>query len=184
MIETTRLILRRWEDRDRPVFYEHCSDPRVMEFLGPLQSREETDAALDRQNGFIDSHGYCFWAVERRDDGVLLGFCGLKPGAEGTPIEHGVEIGWRFGFAHWGQGYAREAAAASLDWGWANLPDDTIWSITNSANARSWALMERIGMSRCHDLDFDHPKVAEGSPLKRHITYRIDRPQSAEAALR
>ena len=52
------------------------------------------------------------WAA--RDDGVLLGFCGLKPGAPGTPIDGEVEIGWRFGHACWGQGYAREAAAASL----------------------------------------------------------------------
>lgn len=176
MIETGRLLLRRWENRDRPVFHAHCADPRVMEHLGPLQSREETDAALDRQNGYHDTLGYCFWAVERRDDAELLGFCGLKPGPEATPIEHGVEIGWRFGHAHWGQGYAREAAQASLDWARANLDDDRVWSITTPANVRSWGLMERIGMYRRADLDFDHPKVAEDSPLKRHITYRIDRP--------
>jgi RimJ/RimL family protein N-acetyltransferase len=126
MIETERLLLRRWRDEDRAAFHAHCSDPKVMEFLGPLMTREQVDAALDRQNRFLDTHGYCFWTVERKGDGALLGFCGLKPGREDTPIEGKVEIGWRFGVAYWGQGYAREAAQASLDWGWGNLSADAI----------------------------------------------------------
>lgn len=174
MIETERLILRGWEDRDRPVFHGFCTDPRVMEHLGPPQSRAETDAALDRQNGFLRSHGYCFWAVERREDGALLGFCGLKPGAEDTPIEGEVEIGWRFGHEHWGRGYAREAAQASLDWGWTNLDAPAIAAITTIGNVRSWGLMERLGMVRAPEDDFDHPKAIER--LRAHVTYRIARP--------
>lgn len=173
MIETERLVLRRWEQRDRATFHRHCSDPVVMENLGPLQSREETDAQLDRQNGFADSHGYCFWAMERKADGILLGFCGLKPGAEGTPIEGEVEIGWRMGADYWGQGYAREAAQASLDWAWDN-GIDSVAAITTPANTRSWGLMERLGMTRAPEDDFDHPKAIDR--LKAHITYRIARP--------
>lgn len=174
MIETERLILRRWEDRDRPAFHALCRDPEVMRYLGPLATREETDAAVDRQNACLDSHGYCFWAVERRADGALLGFCGLKPGAPATPIAEDVEIGWRFGREYWGQGYAREAAQASLDWGWANLDAPLISAITNLANERSWGLMIRLGMVRVIDGDFDHPDADES--LKRHILYRIVRP--------
>jgi RimJ/RimL family protein N-acetyltransferase len=174
MIETERLTLRRWEDRDRAVFHRHCSDPIVMEQLGPLQTRQETDAQLDRQNGFLDSHGYCFWAVERKVDGALLGFCGLKPGAEDTPIAGEVEIGWRFGHAYWGQGYAREAAQASLDWAWAHLEVPSVAAITTTGNARSWGLMERLGMIRAPEDDFEHPKAIER--LKAHVTYRISRP--------
>jgi RimJ/RimL family protein N-acetyltransferase len=176
VIETERLLLRRWTDADRPVFHAHCSDPEVMEFLGPRQTREETDAALDRQNGYLDSHGYCFWAVERRSDGALLGFCGLKPGAPDTPIANDVEIGWRVGRGYWGQGYARESAEASLAWGWANTDAPRIAAITVEANTRSWGLMERLGMTRAAGEDFDHPAVPDGSPLKRHIVYRIERP--------
>jgi RimJ/RimL family protein N-acetyltransferase len=176
VIQTEHLILRRWTDADRPIFHAHCRDPEVMKFLGPLQTREETDAALDRQNGYLDSHGYCFWAVERRGDGALLGFCGLKPGAPDTPIADDVEIGWRFGRAYWGHGYAREAAEASLAWGWANIDAPRIAAITVQANTRSWGLMERLGMTRVHEDDFDHPAVPEGSPLKRHLVYRIRRP--------
>ncbi|MES2988610.1 MAG: GNAT family N-acetyltransferase [Pseudomonadota bacterium] len=173
MIESERLILRRWDARDRPIFHAHCSDPVVMENLGPLQTREETDAQLDRQNGFVDSHGYCFWAIERKADGALLGFCGLKPGAEDTPIEGEVEIGWRLGAEYWGQGYAREAAQASLDWAWDNNIA-SVAAITTPANTRSWGLMERLGMIRAPADDFDHPKAIER--LKAHVTYRISRP--------
>ena len=175
MIETERLILRRWEDRDRAPFHAMCSDPAVMEHLGPLLTREEADAAIDRQNGLVDSHGYCFWAVERREDGAFLGFCGLKPGAEDTPIEGDIEIGWRLARDHWGSGYAREAAQASLDWGWANLDAPAIAAITTPGNVRSWGLMERLGMARVAEDDFDHPKAPDW--LKAHITYRIARPR-------
>ncbi len=71
---------------------------------------------MTRQNGLQSAHGYCFWIVERREDGAMLGFCGLKPGPADTPIEGRVEIGWRLRADAWGKGYAREAAQASLDW--------------------------------------------------------------------
>ncbi|MBC9031639.1 GNAT family N-acetyltransferase [Sphingomonas sp. JC676] len=175
MIETERLILRRWKDSDRQAFHAMCTDPRVMKFLGPLQTRAETDAAIDRQNGFLDSHGYCFWAVERREDGAFIGFCGLKPGAEDTPIESEIEIGWRLAHDQWGRGYAREAAQASLDWGWASTDAPAIAAITTTNNVRSWGLMERLGMVRAPEDDFDHPKAIES--LRPHITYRIARPR-------
>ncbi|MET0309887.1 MAG: GNAT family N-acetyltransferase [Sphingomonas sp.] len=175
MIETERLTLRRWKDSDRPAFHAMCGDPRVMEFLGPELTRAEVDAAIDRQNGFLDANGYCFWAAERREDGAFIGFCGLKPGAEGTPIEDQVEIGWRLAQEFWGKGYAREAAQASLDWGWAHLDVPEIAAITTIDNVRSWGLMERLGMARAPQDDFDHPKAIER--LRAHITYRIGRPR-------
>ncbi|WP_010544581.1 GNAT family N-acetyltransferase [Sphingomonas elodea] len=173
MIETERLVLRGWRDADRAPFHAMCSDPRVMAFIGPLQTRAETDAAIDRQFGWQSDLGHCFWAIERRDDAHFLGFCGLKPGAAGTPIEGEIEIGWRLGFEHWGRGYAREAAAASLAWGWAHLAADSIAAITVEENARSWGLMERLGMHRVEGGDFDHPAAIP--ELRRHRSYRIAR---------
>ncbi len=177
MIETERLIVRIWRDADRQPFHALCNDPHVMEFLGPPQTREETDAAIDRQNGFAASLGYCFWAVERREDGAFLGFCGMKPGPEGTPTEGEMEIGWRLGAEHWGQGYAREAAQACLDWAWASTGAATIAAITVIENVRSWGLMERLGMIRDPSQDFVHPQAPPH--LGPHITYRIARPAGA-----
>jgi len=174
MIETERLILRGWRDSDVEPFNAICRDAEVMRYLGPPESRAQTAVAIARQNDHLDKVGYCFWAVERRADGALLGFCGIKPGAPDTPIEQDIEIGWRLGRDHWGQGYAREAAQASLAWGWANTAAPMISAITVQANTASWGLMERLGMTRVAGGEFDHPLAAP--PLNPHILYRIGRP--------
>ncbi len=176
MIETDRLILRGWRDSDIEPFHAMCNDPEVMRYLGPPMSREVAEESAARQNGFLASHGYCFWAVERKAGGAFLGFCGIKPGPAGTPIADQMEIGWRLARDAWGQGYAREAAEASIVWAWANTGTPEIAAMTNIGNVRSWGLMERLGMIRDHASDFDHPAVAEGDPLRPHILYRIKRP--------
>lgn len=173
MIETERLILRGWRDADREPFHAMSQDDRVMATLGPLLWRDESDALIDRMEAMLDTHGYAFWAVERRTDGAFLGFCGLKPGAEDTPIEGEIEIGWRLAHEYWGQGYARDAAQASLDWGFAHLDVPSIVAITTPENVRSWGLMERLGMVRMPEGDFEHPRAIER--LRSHITYRIAR---------
>lgn len=178
MIETDRLILRAWRDADRAPFHAMGNDPQVMEYLGPFQTRAETDAAIDRQNGGIARLGHGFWAVERRADGAFLGFCGIKQGPDATPIQGEIEIGWRLATTFWGQGYAREAAQASLDWGWEHLDVPGIAAITTVNNVRSAGLMERLGMARAHGDDFEHPNVPLGSPLRPHVTYRITRPSA------
>ena len=174
MIDTERLLIRPWRDADRAPYHSLCRDVEVMRYLGPLQSRADCDAAIDRMIASKAAHGFCFWAVERRENKRFIGFCGLKPGR--GPIDGEIEIGWRLGSAHWGQGYAREAASACLDWGWAQLAVASIVAITVAANRRSWGLMERLGMTRVAGGDFDHPDVPEDSPLRRHILYRIARP--------
>jgi len=175
MIEMPRLILRLWEDRDHAPFAAMGRSPAVMEHLGDLQTDEQVTAAIARQRMFQASHGHCFWAIERREDGAFLGFCGLKPGTVG-PIEGEVEIGWRLREDAWGQGYAREAAQASIAWGWANLDAARIMAITTPANTASWGLMIRLGMTRRSDLDFGHPQFQPGDRLYEHITYEIARP--------
>lgn len=174
-IETERLILREWQEKDVAPLLAICRDPQVMEFLGPLQSQVDIEAAIERQRTHQAKLGHCYWAIERKSDDAMIGFCGIQPEPEGLPIAGLPDIGWRLAREVWGKGYAREAAQASLDWGFANLTDDAIWAITVPANIRSWGLMERLGMERQHNMDFDHPNVPDDSPLKRHITYRITR---------
>lgn len=174
MITTERLILRGWRERDIAPFQAMGQDVEVMRYLGPPMSVDAARAAHDRMVAAEAEHGHCFWAIERRADGAFLGFCGLKPGDSFLAGE--TEIAWRLARDAWGQGYAREAAEASLAWGWANLAVPRVTAITVPANTRSWGLMERIGMTRVADGDFDHPGVAVGDPLRRHILYRIDRP--------
>jgi RimJ/RimL family protein N-acetyltransferase len=174
-IETERLILREWREEDVDALLDLRTDPRVMATLGPLQTRDEVVQTYLRHTAFQQTLGHCSWVIERRHVDGLIGSCGLHPGPKATPIEGRLEIGWQLAHHVWGQGYAREAALASLAWGFANLRDDSIWAITTTGNSRSWGLMERIGMARHPELDFDHPNVPDGSPLKRHITYSIRR---------
>lgn len=176
MIETERLVLRRWQPRDRDALRAQVSDPDVMRFLLAIPDEPAFEAHLARLDQWQDDYGFTFWVIERRSDGAVLGICGLKRGAAGTPIADGLEIGWRLAKDHWGSGYAREAAQAVIDWAWTHVGDSRIWAITVEQNPASWGLMERLGMSRRHDLDFDHPQVSEDSPYRRHITYAIDRP--------
>jgi RimJ/RimL family protein N-acetyltransferase len=176
MIETERLTLRGWRNADAAAHHAMCAEPAVMAYLGQPPSLADSAAVVARQTAILADYGACFWALERRDTGGFIGWCGIKPGPVGTPIEDKPEIGWSLVRDAWGQGYAREAAEAALAWGWARLDLPTIWAITVPANRSSRTLMERLGMTRVVDGDFDHPKLAEDDPLRRHILYRIDRP--------
>ena len=177
MIETDRLILRPWREADIAPFLAMGQDAEVMRYLGPPMTEQAARDAYDRMTACQAEHGCCFWAVERKTDNRFIGFCGLKPGR--APIEGEIEIGWRLCRGAWGQGLAREAAQASLDWGWCELAVPSIAAITVPANTRSWGLMERLGMTRFLAEDFDHPDVPDDSPLKRHLLYRIARPTGA-----
>lgn len=177
-LATPRLTLRNWCEADAAPFHAMCNDPEVMEYLGPPMSRAEIDEAIARHRGFQRDHGYCFWAVERSADGAFLGFCGIKPGQNETPLEGRIEIGWRLARHAWGQGYAREAAEASLGWGWHALTAETIMAMTVLGNVRSWRLMERLGMVRLPELDFGYPGLAADDPLSPTIVYAKQRPSN------
>ncbi|MBY9061855.1 GNAT family N-acetyltransferase [Sphingomonas yunnanensis] len=177
MIVTERLILRAAEPRDRAALHAMWADPRVMVELGPVKDAAASDAAIERHAGYRAGHGLGFGVVERRDAGEVIGFCGLKPGAPTTPIRGELEIGWMLAQAAWGQGYAREAAAAWLDWAWAHRAEPRVVAITAAANAASQRLMERLGMRRLADGGFDHPDFAVDDPRRATVTYAIDRPR-------
>ena len=171
-LETDRLVLRAWREADRDPFFALNSDPAVMVFL-PATDRAASDNAIDRMIVAQAAQGHCFWAVERKQDGAFLGFCGPMPARD--PLNE-VELGWRLSRDAWGAGYATEGALASLAWCWANLDTPTVMAITVPANRRSRAVMERIGMAFVEGGDFDHPGVPEDDPLCRHVLYRIARP--------
>jgi RimJ/RimL family protein N-acetyltransferase len=179
-LETDRLILRSWREEDRAPFHAMSTDPKVMATLGPLMSRAESDALIDRMRHRQDAHGHTCWAVERKHDALFIGWCGIVIAPDGVPIAGLPEIGWRLAHHAWGQGYAKEGAQAALAWGFDQNGMDRIWAFTAENNNRSWGLMERLGMTRHYDMDFEHPNVAENSPLKSHITYSIGNDQWAK----
>lgn len=173
MIETARLVLRPPEPRDFDALHAMWSDPLVMRDLGPVKTTAHSRATIARHLGYGPSHGLGFHAVECREDGAVIGFCGLKPGAADTPIADEIEIGWMFARAQWGQGFAREAASACLDWAWANRDAPRVVAITAACNLASRALMARLGMAWI--ADFDHAVHPAGSRLRPSVAYAIER---------
>lgn len=172
MIETERLILRAFIESDREPWAAMNADPEVMRHFPATLSREEADAAIERVNRSIAEHGVGFWALERKADGAFLGFAGLNLiGHAHLPIFGQWEVGWRLRRAAWGQGYASEAGAAALAHGFGVQKLERILAYTAVTNTPSEAVMQRLGMRRAAEMDFEHPLVPDGSPLKRHIVY-------------
>lgn len=152
--ETDRLILRNWREEDWPRFWEGTNTPAVMRWLGGVCDADKRTGAQDRLLGYQRDHGHTFWVLERKADGEILGFCGLKRcNQAGGPLGM-MEVGWRLRKDAWGQGYAREAATASLDLAFEHFGADEVVALTVARNTASWGLMKRLGMQRREDLDF------------------------------
>lgn len=181
-IRTSRLLLRRWRDSDRAPFAAMNADPRVREFFPTLMSREESDAAIARYCDHFAQHGYGLWAVEVPGQTPFVGFIGLADTRYEARFTPSVELGWRLAFDHWGQGFATEGARAATDFGFHQLGLDEIVSMTVPANVRSRRVMEKLGMTCDPQDEFDHPLVAAGHPLVRHVLYRLQRSRWAGAA--
>ena len=176
---TDRLILREWEEADRTRFYDRMNRPDVMEHLGGVQDFAKWEAAYERVLGFQRDHGHTFWVIEDKA-GAILGFCGLKRvNADNTPLTGQFEIGWRLHPDAWGRGIAKEAAIASLDLAFGRFAAPYVVAFTVIGNSASWGLMERLGMTRRADLDFEDPRY--GPELNPTIVYRLDAANWSEA---
>ena len=172
--QTGRLVLRDWRDDDLAPFIAATNTPAVMRWLGGVQDEDHFRVMADRFARCRAEHGHCFWVVERLDDGELLGFCGLKRGnAPDCSFMGQFEIGWRLREDAWGQGYAAEAARASLMLGFTRFAAPAIHAITVPGNRASWTLMERLGMRRAPALDFRDSRFT--GELNAVIAYSLTR---------
>lgn len=185
--ETGRLILRTWNREDGAEFVRHLNTPAVMRWLGGVQDDDHYADAFERLDGYQRDFGHTFWVVERRQDSALLGFCGLKrvnaPGA--GSIGGDFEIGWRLREDTWGQGFAKEAAIASLDLAFDRFAAPHVIALTVPGNAASAGLMKRLGMGRREELDFIDTRYAHPGELNPTIVFSIhaaDWPAAKKAA--
>lgn len=176
-LETERLILRPWEERDRDPFAAIVGDPHVMRYYTHPRTREQADAWFDKMVAGLEAGTSRFLAAERKVDGALLGLVGTADIDFEIPTNPKTEIGWVLGEAYWGKGYAPEAARACLDHAFTilNLPE--LVAFTTRANLPSQRVMEKIGMIRDPEADFDHPKLPVGHPVRPHVLYRIANPR-------
>lgn len=173
---TERLRLRTWDADDEQRFYDIMNVPAVMRWLGGMQTPEQWNAAYQRLCGYERDFGFTFWIIERRSDGKILGFCGLKranaPGGEAIAGE--VEIGWRLREDAWGHGYAKEAAIASLDLAFNRFAASQVVALTAEQNVTSQGLMKRLGMRRRADLDYVDTRFPPDSDYNPHVIFSMD----------
>jgi len=177
ILETDRLILRTWVDEDLQLLFEINQDPKVMEYFPGLQDLETTKKLIDKVTNHFYEHGFSLYATTRKDTSKFIGFIGLLTVDFDAPFTPATEIGWRLSSKHWGQGFATEGASAVLDHAFRTLDMPEIVSFTAIGNAKSIRVMEKMGLQHYVADDFDHPKLADDSPLKRHVLYRLTKEQ-------
>ena len=173
-LQTERLILREWGEADWPEFFRVTNTPAVMRWLGGVLDAAGEAKQRARVEACLERNGFCFWLVERKEDGAVLGFCGLKRAdAPGSTITDEFEIGWRLREDAWGHGYAREAAEAALAAAFMLFGAKHVFALTVEDNAASWGLMRRLGMERRADLDYADTRYEP--PWRDTVVYAIDR---------
>ena len=144
MIETERLVLRRFRDEDRRTVARWNADTDFTRYLAGVQTREQSDAVFDRWQRHWDEHGFGLLAVVWRESGALIGRVG--------PQYHRMwssdpEVGWALDAAWWGRGIATEAGRAMVDWSFGELGFERVVSITTEPNCASRNVMAKLGFT-------------------------------------
>lgn len=154
---TDRLRLRPYRSDDVTAMFPIFGDPEVMRYSmsGADPSIESTQARIQKLMEHQVLFGFSLWVVEDRSTGTILGDCGLKQLEEGPEIE----VGYRFARAHWGRGYASEAAAASVRYGFGTLGLARIVAVVEPPNVASCKVLEKIG------LKYERPAHYYGRPM-------------------
>jgi RimJ/RimL family protein N-acetyltransferase len=169
-LETPRLLLRTFRTDDLPDYAALNADLEVMRYLGGAAlPRQESDEIAEWANECYAEDGIGLLAVERRTDGRFLGMCGV---AHEDWYPQDVQLGWRLAREHWGQGYATEAAHAWIDQALGPLGHPRVLAVTDVPNARSRAVMERLGMTFERETDL----TIDGHTL-RAVVYAMTKEQ-------
>ena len=179
-IETDRLYLRQWQASDFATFAEMNANPEIMRYFPKVLTPPVSNAIANKCQQLIADNGWGFWAVSLKDyedtNKAFIGFVGLNDTHADMPFAPAVEIAWRLHNDYWGQGYATEAARASLHYAFTELALHEVVSFTAVINKRSQLIMQRIGMSDTGK-NFYHPMLEADHRLAEHVLYKITRQQ-------
>jgi RimJ/RimL family protein N-acetyltransferase len=170
-----RLVLRPFAASDLDAFAAPNADPHVREFFPSVLNRAESDASAAMYMKHWERHGFGRWTIEVPGVTAFAGVVGPMYVPFEAPFTPAVEVGWRLDRAHWGRGYATEAARAACEFCFDQLGLTEIVAFTVPNNARSRQVMERLGMTHAPNDDFDHPLLPDGHPMRRHVLYRLRR---------
>ena len=190
-LNTSRLRIRAWRESDFEPHVMWEADPRVNEFLPFLHAPRTAEASREQIARFLATPAekraqwgrewlramtqkpYPEWAVEVTGIADVIGAIGFAMDTFESDFTPCVEIGWRIAPEYWGNGYATEAAAAVLRYGFTTLGLDEIFSMSALGNRRSLALMQRIGLRYVKDFLF--PLLPDGHPLRPYALYKLTR---------
>ncbi len=153
-LATKRLTLKPWRPEDRDDFASMNADHEVMADLGGPLTRAASDEKYERFARSFREHRITRWVV-RTHDTQFVGYVGIVPASEDHPLGLHHEIGWRLARNAWGHGYATEAASAALNDGFERLELDEVLAYTASDNVRSQRVMDRLGLVREPERDFE-----------------------------
>jgi RimJ/RimL family protein N-acetyltransferase len=156
-LRTERLLLRPPTREDAPAFVEFLTDPDVMRFLGGTVPAEAVPDVVQRWIDAWRSNGVGKFVVVRCADDAILGRVGVnvwdarewvQTTFEAAGEHAQPEVAWGLARAHWGHGYAFEAAAAARDWARTERGLTDLVSLVAPGNDRSAALAARLGAHR------------------------------------
>ena len=164
MIETERLLLRKPTLDDADALYEAYSDPEVMRYIGMGETfdRAATRAWIKKARQRWDANGFGHFVIERDD--IVVGRAGFlvwdsEEWRVRTLAEAGdraaIELGWLLGRAHWGHGYAVEAATALRDHAFGELALTRLISLIARGNDRSVRVAQKLGSRYVRDVTRD-----------------------------
>ena len=171
-IETERLYLRQWRASDFAIFAEMNADLDVMKYFPKPLSPKVSEAIANKCSQLIEDKGWGFWAVSLKETDTFIGMVGLNEAHADMPFAPTVEIAWRLHKDYWGQGYATEAARASLKFAFEVLELEEVVAFTAVINKHSQLIMQRIGMSDIQE-NFYHPMLESNHRLAEHVLYKI-----------
>jgi RimJ/RimL family protein N-acetyltransferase len=144
LIETERLLMRPLTADDLPTLVRFRADDEVSRYIGGV-AMQQPEMVARRLRFYLECHerhGFGMSAIIRKSDGEMIGWGGLQPLEESGEIE----IGYGFAQPYWGQGYATEAAAAWLRYGFEQAGLARIVAVAVPANVNSRHVMEEVGM--------------------------------------
>jgi [ribosomal protein S5]-alanine N-acetyltransferase len=146
-LRTARLLVRPFDDADADALFALHSSSSVLRYWDapPWRDRQRAERFLAACREMAENGTGARLAIERRADGAFIGWSGL---VRWNPDHRSASLGYCLDEAAWGQGYATEAAAAVLDWAFDALDLNRVQAETDTRNAASARVLEKLGFLR------------------------------------
>ena len=171
LFTSERLGFRNWLQEDVQEMIAINADAEVMAYFPSIQDPQQTIAFIERMQNQFHDMGYCYYAVDRLDNDVFIGFIGLSWQTYQAAFTPCVDIGWRLKKDAWNQGFAKEGAKRCLTNAFNELNIETVYAVAPIVNIKSEHIMHALGMKKVGE--FDHPLLEMDKRLKKCVLYII-----------